>query len=75
MHSFEVKPSGIFSVQQEFDDKYVFTNLAFVQYMLDLNADEYTGIEISASKKDDTKKIQQQLQKLLGNNFNSSNKL
>ncbi len=69
MHSFEVKPSGIFSVQQEFDDKYAFTNLAFVQYMLDLNANEYTGIEISVAKKDDVKDIQQQLQQLLGNNF------
>jgi len=69
MHSFEVKPSGIFSIQQEFDDKYVFTNLAFVQYMLDLDADQYSGIEISANDKDDLKKIQQQLQKLLGENF------
>jgi lipoprotein-releasing system permease protein len=69
MHSFEVKPSGIFSVQQEFDDKYAFTNLAFVQYMLDLDANQYTAIEISANKKDNVKKVQQQLQKLLGNNF------
>jgi lipoprotein-releasing system permease protein len=69
MHSFEVKPAGIFSVQQEFDDKYAFTNLAFVQYMLDLNADQYTGIEVSAKNKDDIKDIQQQLKKVLGENF------
>jgi lipoprotein-releasing system permease protein len=69
MHSFEVKPSGIFSVQQEFDDKYAFTNLAFVQYMLDLDANEYTAIELSSKKTDVTKTIQQQLQKILGDNF------
>jgi lipoprotein-releasing system permease protein len=69
MHSFAVKPSGIFSVQQEFDDKYAFTNLAFVQYMLDLNADEYTGIEISAKNKDEVKNIQRQLKKVLGDRF------
>ncbi len=69
MHSFEVRPSGIFSVQQEFDDKYAFTNLAFVQYMLDLDANQYTGIEISAKEQDETEDIQQQLQKVLGANF------
>src|SRR4030095_14735906 len=53
MHSFSIRPAGIFSVQQEFDDKYAFTNLAFVQYMLDLEPDQYTGIEISAVKQDD----------------------
>jgi lipoprotein-releasing system permease protein len=70
MHSFEVKPGGIFSVQQEFDDKYVFTNLSFVQYMLDLDANQYTSIEIAAKKQDDIEKMQQQLQKTLGNDFN-----
>ncbi|MEO8712717.1 MAG: FtsX-like permease family protein, partial [Parafilimonas sp.] len=69
MHSFEVKPSGIFSVQQEFDDKYAFTNLAFMQYMLDLDTNQYTGIEIAVSKQDDIEKIQKQLQKNLGDNF------
>ena len=69
MHSFEVKPSGIFSVQQEFDDKYAFTNLAFMQYMLDLNTNQYTGIEIAVNKQDDIEKIQKQLQKNLGDNF------
>ncbi len=69
MHSFEVKPTGIFSVQQDFDDKYAFTNLAFVQYMLDLNADQYTSIEIAASDKNNTKHVQQELKKILGDNF------
>jgi lipoprotein-releasing system permease protein len=69
MHSFEVKPSGIFSVQQEFDDKYAFTNLAFMQYMLDLDTNQYTGIEIAVNKQDDIEKIQKQLQKKLGDNF------
>ena len=70
MHSFEVKSSGIFSVQQEFDDKYVFTNLAFVQYMLDLEPNQYTGIEVSAKNQDDIEKIQQQLKNTIGDNFN-----
>jgi lipoprotein-releasing system permease protein len=69
MHSFEVKPSGVFSVQQEFDDKYAFTNLPFVQYMLDLEANQYTGIEVSAKNQDDIETIQKQLQQKLGVDF------
>jgi lipoprotein-releasing system permease protein len=69
MHSFEVKPAGIFSVQQEFDDKYAFTNLAFMQYMLDLNANQYSSIEISAVNNDEIKNIQKKLQGVIGKNF------
>ena len=69
MHSFQVKPAGIFSVQQEFDDKYAFTNLGFMQYMLDLDANQYTAIEISAVNNDDIKDIQKSLQNAVGKNF------
>lgn len=71
MHSFQVKPSGIFSVQQEFDDKYAFTNLSFMQYMLDLAPDEYTSIELKAVKNDNdyVKNVQQKLQDAIGKNF------
>jgi lipoprotein-releasing system permease protein len=69
MHSFEVKPAGIFSVQQEFDDKYAFTNLAFMQYMLDLNVNQYSSIEISAVNNGEIKDIQKQLQHVIGKNF------
>jgi lipoprotein-releasing system permease protein len=69
MHSFEVRPAGIFSVQQEFDDKYAFTNLAFMQYMLDLNPNQYSSIEISAVNNDEIKDIQKKLQGVIGKNF------
>jgi lipoprotein-releasing system permease protein len=69
MHSFQVKPAGIFSVQQEFDDKYAFTNVGFMQYMLDLDANQYTDIEISAVNNDDIKDIQKSLQNVVGKNF------
>jgi lipoprotein-releasing system permease protein len=69
MHSFAIKPAGIFSVQQEFDDKYAFTNLPFVQYMLDLNANQCTGIEVSVVKQDEIDNISEQLQNTVGKNF------
>ncbi len=69
MHSFNVTTAGIFVVQQEFDDKYAFTNLPFLQYMLDLNPDEYSGIELSVTSAAKTEGVKLQLQQILGSNF------
>ena len=69
MHSFDIVPSGVFAMQQEFDDKYTFTNLAFVKYMLDLGPNEYSSLELSVANKDDAEATQQNLQQMLGTNF------
>lgn len=69
MHSFNVMPAGIFTIQQEFDDKYAFTNLGFMQYMLDLKPDEYSGVEIALQSNTKPEEIQKNLQQLLGNNY------
>lgn len=65
LNSFSVIPSGAFIVQQEFDNKYAFTNLAFVQYMLGLKANEYSSIEVNA--KEGNNNLVKQLQTILGN--------
>ena len=67
LHSFTVKPTGAFAVQQEFDNKYVFTNLPFVQFMLGMQPDEYSGVEMRITGNPAT--IQQQLQETLGKDF------
>ena len=69
MHSYNVSTSGIFSVQQEFDDKYAFTNLGFMQYMLDLKRDEYSGVEIALLTNADPKDLQKELQQKMGKNY------
>ncbi|MBS1731425.1 MAG: ABC transporter permease [Bacteroidetes bacterium] len=69
MHSSTIFTSGIFSVQQEFDDKYAFTNLDFMQYMLDLKPDEYSGFEIALKQGVKPEDVQKKLQELLGNAF------
>ncbi len=38
---------GAFSVQQEFDDQYVFTNYSFAQYLFDLDTSQYSAIEMA----------------------------
>ncbi len=65
LNSFSVIPTGAFIVQQEFDNKYAFTNLAFVQYMLGLKSNEYSAIEINA--KENNNNLIKQLQTILGN--------
>lgn len=59
-----ITASGTFQVQQEFDNKYAFTNLAFFRYMLNMEADEYSAAEIKVNG--DADKIKQQLQQTLG---------
>ena len=67
LHSFTVKPTGTFAVQQEFDNKYVFTNLPFVQFMLGMQPDEYSGVEMRITGNPTS--VQQQLQETLGKDF------
>jgi len=63
-----ITASGTFQVQQEFDNKYAFTNLAFFRYMLNMDADEYSAAEIKV--KDDENQVKQALQEMLGTNYN-----
>lgn len=66
LYSENVNITGTFSVQQEFDDKYAFTNLGFMKYMLDMQPDEYTAAEIALNNPDEMDEVQKQLQQILG---------
>lgn len=69
--SYNVLPTGVFNIQQEFDNKYVFTNLHFMQFMLDMDSTQYSYAELKlhANNDKEAKKITTQLQKDLGKNF------
>lgn len=58
-----IQPVGVFSLQQEFDSKYVFASLEFVQDLLEYNNGEISALEIklkdNARSSTATKKIQQ----------------
>lgn len=69
MNSANITVSGTFMVQQEFDNKYAFTNLAFMQYMLNLQPEQYSSIEIALGPRVNAEKVQMQLQSILGNSF------
>ncbi|MFN7539995.1 MAG: FtsX-like permease family protein [Bacteroidota bacterium] len=67
LHSSTVIPTGTFAVQQEFDNKYVFTNLAFMQYMLSLQPDEYAALEMRVNG--DPAAVQSAIQQVLGKDY------
>ncbi|MBS1627571.1 MAG: ABC transporter permease [Bacteroidetes bacterium] len=65
--AYTLQPSGTFLVQQDFDNKYVFTNLAFAKFMLGLNANEYTSADIKTNQNSNT--VKKQIQKILGTHY------
>jgi lipoprotein-releasing system permease protein len=64
-----VNTSGVFVIQQEFDNKYVLTNLPFVRSMLEMPEDAYTAAEIILQPSADPDDIKERLQRDLGNNY------
>lgn len=69
LSSANVAAAGSFLIQQDFDNKYVLTNLPFVKMMLQWAPDEYSGVEIALNNAGEAKKVQQRLQQALGKNY------
>ena len=67
LNAFSIRPSGAFMVQQDFDNKYVFTNLGFVKYMLNMEPDEFSAVEIKVTGNPNT--VKQALAAGLGPDF------
>ena len=64
-----VKASGVFSIQQDFDNKYVITNIGFVKQQMGFAADEYSAVEIKLKPNADLIDEQKSLQALLGKDY------
>lgn len=65
--------SGVFTVQQDFDDQYVFTNTAFAQYLFDLAPNECTALEIAIAQGKETA-VKSALLNILGPSFEIKDK-
>jgi len=68
-----IRPIAIFSVQQDFDDKYMLVPLRFARRLLDYT-DEVTGIEIRLAKGADAGNIQKQIASIAGPKFRIQNR-
>jgi lipoprotein-releasing system permease protein len=67
LNAFNVQAVGTFMVQQDFDNKYIFSNIGFLRFMMNLQVDEYSALDIKAGVESDN--VKKELQILLGSNF------
>jgi lipoprotein-releasing system permease protein len=68
-----IHPAGVFSIQQDFDEKYVLTPLRFVSSLLNYN-DEITSVEIYLDKNADVNTVQKKVKSVLGEKFSVKNR-
>jgi lipoprotein-releasing system permease protein len=61
--------SGSFAIQQDFDNKYVLTNLPFMKQQMNYQPDEYSALEISLVNPERTKEFTKTLQNVLGDKY------
>lgn len=64
----QIYPSGIFSVQPEFDEKYILTSLAFARSLLDLQ-DGLSSIEVKIADGFDIDDVKSDIKSMLGDRF------
>jgi lipoprotein-releasing system permease protein len=65
-----VLPTGIFTIQQDFDNKYALTNIDFVKQQMGLLPDEYSAVEIKLNQGSNIQEAKEKLTALLGNGYN-----
>jgi len=64
-----LKAAGVFTIQQEFDDRYAITNIGFVKQQMSFTADEYSAVEIKLREKTSAEEEKNKLALLLGNGY------
>jgi lipoprotein-releasing system permease protein len=66
--------SGIFLIQDDFDNKYGITNIDFVKRALKLGPEEYSNVEIDLHDPSQADAVKQELKKILGTAYLIQNK-
>lgn len=69
-----IMPYGAFAVQQEFDNKYVLTNIDFVKKAMKFKENEYSSAEIAINKEGQEEVVKKKIQQLLGKEYNVQTK-
>lgn len=62
----KIVTSGTFLIQQDIDNQYAITNLDFMKGLMGLKPDEYSDLEVALNAGADDKKVQKEIQQLLG---------
>ncbi len=71
--STSIVPSGVFSVQTDYDAEYVFVPLRYAQTLMDYEG-KINSVELFLNPTFDSKKIQQKVQQILGESYSVKNK-
>lgn len=58
--------AGSFLIQQDFDNKYVISNLDFIRRQMGLDSNEYSALEVALTDPDAADKVKKKLEKILG---------
>jgi lipoprotein-releasing system permease protein len=64
-----VYPVGTFAIQQDFDNQYVLTNLAFMRELLDVPDGTVSALEIKCTSKREVAELKNQIRSILGEGF------
>jgi lipoprotein-releasing system permease protein len=72
-HIEPIHPAGVFSVQQEFDEKYVIAPIRFVRKLMDYE-DEVSSLDIFLKPGADYNQVQFELENMLGTGFQVKNR-
>lgn len=64
-----VTATGVFSIQQEFDNQFAITNIGFMRQQMALDENEYSAIEIRLKDGEKLAVRKKELMKLLGSNY------
>lgn len=67
-------PSGVYSVNEEMDAKYIFCDLALAQHLLGLPPNYLTALEIKAAPQHSEEEIRNTLQSVLGSGIKIKNR-
>ncbi len=59
-------PTGTFAIQQDFDSKYVITDIGFLRNLLGMSAGEMSALELSLQPGASEQRVRQKVQELLG---------
>ena len=62
-------PSGIFSVQKDFDEKYVFVPIEFLKNLMEIQGDTVSALEIKLVNPDRQVAVERKLQEQLGDKY------
>lgn len=68
-------PGGVFSIYQDYDEKYIIAPLSFVQYLRGHDESVISALEVKVSNENNLKSIQSDIQEILGTDFKVKSRL